>query len=211
MQGYYLGLDMGTNSVGWAVTDYEYRLLRFKGKDMWGIREFDEAQPAVERRTHRTNRRRQQRKTVRIGLIKSYFADEIGKIDPVFFNRLDNSKYFLEDKDEQVRCKNAIFNDANYTDKDYYAQYPTVFHLRKELIENKEPHDVRLVYLAIANMFKHRGNFLVSGLGIDRDEETIGDAYLKVTDMLLEEFNIEFDKNIDLLVDDLYENNDYIP
>lgn len=198
MQGYYLGLDMGTNSVGWAVTDYEYRLLRFKGKDMWGIREFDEAQPAVERRTHRTNRRRQQRKTVRIGLIKSYFADEIGKIDPVFFNRLDNSKYFLEDKDEQVRCKNAIFNDANYTDKDYYAQYPTVFHLRKELIENKEPHDVRLVYLAIANMFKHRGNFLVSGLGIDRDEETIGDAYLKVTDMLLEEFNIEFDKNIDL-------------
>lgn len=30
MQGYYLGLDMGTNSVGWVVTDYEYRLLRFK-------------------------------------------------------------------------------------------------------------------------------------------------------------------------------------
>ena len=32
---------------------------------------------------------------------------------------------------------------------DCYAQYSTVFHLRKELIENKEPHDVRLVYLAI--------------------------------------------------------------
>ena len=36
---YYLGLDMGTNSVGWAVTDDAYNLIRFKGKDMWGIRE----------------------------------------------------------------------------------------------------------------------------------------------------------------------------
>ena len=36
---YYLGLDMGTNSVGWAVTDDVYNLIRFKGKDMWGIRE----------------------------------------------------------------------------------------------------------------------------------------------------------------------------
>lgn len=29
---YYLGLDMGTNSVGWAVTDKEYRLMRAKEK-----------------------------------------------------------------------------------------------------------------------------------------------------------------------------------
>lgn len=34
---YYLGLDMGTNSVGWAATDPEYRLLKAKGKDLWGI------------------------------------------------------------------------------------------------------------------------------------------------------------------------------
>lgn len=33
---YYLGLDMGTNSVGWAATDPEYRLLKAKGKDLWG-------------------------------------------------------------------------------------------------------------------------------------------------------------------------------
>lgn len=35
---YYLGLDMGTNSVGWAATDPEYRLLKAKGKDLWGIK-----------------------------------------------------------------------------------------------------------------------------------------------------------------------------
>ena len=55
---YYLGLDMGTNSVGWAATDPEYRLLKAKGKDLWGIREFNEASGAVERRTHRISRRR---------------------------------------------------------------------------------------------------------------------------------------------------------
>lgn len=55
---YYLGLDMGTNSMGWAATDPEYRLLKAKGKDLWGIREFNEASGAVERRTHRISRRR---------------------------------------------------------------------------------------------------------------------------------------------------------
>ena len=29
-KNYYLGLDMGTSSVGWAVTDQNYQLLRKK-------------------------------------------------------------------------------------------------------------------------------------------------------------------------------------
>ena len=70
---YYLGLDMGSNSVGWAVTDPDYNLLKAKGKDLWGIREFNEASTAVERRTHRISRRRRQREQVRIGLLKYYF------------------------------------------------------------------------------------------------------------------------------------------
>lgn len=36
-QEYYLGLDLGTSSVGWAITDTEYNLIRKKGKDLWGI------------------------------------------------------------------------------------------------------------------------------------------------------------------------------
>ena len=66
--GYYLGLDMGTSSVGWAVTDANYQLIRRKGKDLWGIREFEEAETAVTRRTNRVNRRRRQREQVRIDL-----------------------------------------------------------------------------------------------------------------------------------------------
>lgn len=43
---YYLGLDMGTDSVGWAVTDMDYRIPKFKGNAMWGVRLFDESNTA---------------------------------------------------------------------------------------------------------------------------------------------------------------------
>ena len=45
---YYLGLDMGTDSVGWAVTDENYNLIRAKGKDLWGVREFESAKKVVQ-------------------------------------------------------------------------------------------------------------------------------------------------------------------
>ena len=133
VKDYYLGLDMGTSSVGWAVTDENYNLLRAKGKDLWGIREFDVASTAAERRTHRISRRRHQREQVRIGLLKSYFDEAITQIDAQFFQRLENSKYHLEDKDEAVRNINGIFNDDGYTEKEYFKEYPTICHLRKEL------------------------------------------------------------------------------
>ena len=128
---YYIGLDLGTSSVGWAVTDENYNLVKKHGKDLWGIREFEEAKTSAERRTQRVSRRRRQREVVRIGLLKEYFHDEIVKVDPYFYQRLDNSKYFLEDKDVNVREKYGIFADKNYTDKDYFKEYPTIFHLRK--------------------------------------------------------------------------------
>lgn len=193
---YYLGLDMGTNSVGWAVTDDAYNLIRFKGKDMWGIREFDEANPAVERRTHRTSRRRKQRNAVRMGLIRSYFADEIQKVDSNFYQRLDNSFFHVEDKQDNVKDKNGIFNDKNYKDADYYKQYPTIFHLRKELIEDASQKDVRLVYLAVANMFKHRGHFLLSGIGSESSKQTITDLYNQVSGLITEEYGISLKTDI---------------
>ena len=35
---WYLGLDMGTNSLGWAVTDTAYQVIKKNGKALWGIR-----------------------------------------------------------------------------------------------------------------------------------------------------------------------------
>lgn len=171
---YYLGLDMGTSSIGWAVTDENYNLLRSKGKDLWGVRLFDEAKTAEERRINRISRRRRQRETARIGLLKEFFAEEIEKIDAGFYQRLDESRYHIEDRENKQPF--AIFSDTGYTDKEYYNQYPTIFHLRKELLETNpvKPHDVRLVYMALLNMFKHRGHFLNTGLDSLEESQSIG-------------------------------------
>ena len=128
---YYLGLDMGTNSLGWAVTDQNYYILRAKGKDLWGVRLFDEANTSVECRNFRVSRRRRQREVARIGVLRELFSDEIEKVDPGFFLRLDESKFFVEDRSEDNKQKYGLFADKLFSDVEYYAKYPTVFHLRK--------------------------------------------------------------------------------
>ena len=55
-QDYYLGLDLGSGSLGWAVTDENYEILRAHGKALWGVRLFESAKTADERRTFRTSR-----------------------------------------------------------------------------------------------------------------------------------------------------------
>ena len=54
----------------------------------------------------------------------------------------------------------CFFNDKEYTDVQYMKEYPTIHHLICELMDNKTPHDVRLVYLACAWLITHRGHFL---------------------------------------------------
>ena len=62
---YFIGLDIGTNSIGWAVTDTSYNILKKNRKFLYGVRLFDEAQTAVERRVNRNNRRRLKRRNER--------------------------------------------------------------------------------------------------------------------------------------------------
>ena len=158
---YYLGFDIGTNSVGWCVTDLNYNVLRFNKKDMWGSRLFDEAKTAAERRVQRNSRRRLKRRKWRLNLLEEIFSDEILKIDSNFFRRLKESSLWLEDKSSKEKF--TLFNDDNYKDYDFYKQYPTIFHLRNELIKNPEKKDIRLVYLALHSIFKSRGHFLFEG------------------------------------------------
>lgn len=59
---YYLGLDIGTDSVGYAATDDRYTLLKYRGEPAWGVTLFDAANQAAERRAYRTTRRRLDRR-----------------------------------------------------------------------------------------------------------------------------------------------------
>lgn len=173
---YYLGLDIGTNSVGWAVTDEKFKVVKKKGKSLWGVRLFDEAQSKLERRTFRSARRRLQRRKERITLLQGIFEDEINKIDPTFFIRLNESS--LLESDRKLFGKYSLFNDIGKTDKDFYDKYKTIYHLREHLLESKEKEDIREIYLAFHHMIKYRGNFLQEGKEISSEGVTKNDLKL---------------------------------
>lgn len=147
---YSIGLDMGTGSVGWSVVDEKGNLLHFKKKPTWGSRLFDSAMPASEARVHRGQRRRYERRRWRLDLLQGLFKNEMDKVDPEFFMRLNQSRTIEGD---------PIFTKS-FTKADYYDRFPTIYHLRAYLMESNEPADLRLIYLAMHNIIKHRGNFL---------------------------------------------------
>lgn len=157
-ENYYLGLDIGTNSVGYAVTDGKFNLLKYKGEPMWGAHVFEEGKQCSDRRMHRTARRRLDRRQQRVHLTQEIFAKAISEVDERFFIRLKESALFREDT--SGRDTYLFFQDENYTDKEYHKDYPTIHHLIKELMEDTTPRDVRLVYLAVAWLMSHRGHFL---------------------------------------------------
>ncbi len=164
---YYIGLDIGTDSIGWAVTDKDYNILKFKGNAQWGIRLLEESKAAKERRVFRSARRRLERKKFRQQCLEMLFNEEISKVDVSFFQRLKDSNLRKEDK--SVSGKYSVFNDEEYTDVDYHKEYPTIYHLRKKLLESQDKVDVRLVYLAVSHIVKNRGHFLFDSDSLESD------------------------------------------
>lgn len=190
---YFLGLDIGTNSVGWAVTDENYNILNFNGKKMWGIRLFNEGSTAVERRSYRAARRSRQRKIERSRLLRELFAEEISELDPNFFIRLRESDLYYEDK--SIDSKGSLFNDKEWTDKKYHKTYPTIFHLIMDLINNDEKKDIRLVFLACNWLIKNRGHFIFEGQDLDVNE-SFEHLFVSLKNILSEE-NYEIELNFD--------------
>ena len=158
---YNIGLDIGTNSVGWAVVRSDnFNILRKGRKKLWGVRLFEDAKTAVDRRLFRSNRRRLDRRRERIRLLREIFKDEINKIDSNFFKKMQES--FYNEKDS-VHKTIKITKEEKELIKKYNEKYPTIYHLRTALMENQEKMDVRLLYLGIHHIIKNRGNFLYSG------------------------------------------------
>ena len=192
---YYIGLDVGTDSVGYAVTDERYNLCKFKGEPMWGVTLFDEAQLAAERRAYRVARRRLDRRQQRIRFLKELFAPEIAKIDDGFFKRIQESYLYPENEDHKVRLFGSYAEQ-----KAYVKRYPTIHHLICELMNSRETHDVRLVYIACAWLIAHRGHFLS-----EVDKQNIGSVinFNAVYDQLVkhitrDEYSLPWRADIDI-------------
>lgn len=166
-QPYSIGLDIGTNSVGWAVINEGFDLRKYKHQNMWGAHLFDEAQKAATRRSFRSSRRRLARRKRRITLLQQIFDNEMQKVDPHFYLRLSESMLHSCDKNSALELNaNILFADRSFTDKSYREKYPTIYHLRSDLFHSSAKQDIRLVYLALHHIIKYRGNFLVEG-GVD--------------------------------------------
>lgn len=192
---YFVGLDIGTDSVGYAVTDEHYNLCKFGGEPMWGVNLFDEALAAAERRNYRSARRRLDRRQQRVGLLQELFANEISETDSGFFKRIKESYLYPEREDDKIR----LF--GNYDDqKAYDSKYPTIHHLIVELMENDAPHDVRLVYIACAWLVAHRGHFLseVNKSNVDAVVD-FNSVYAKLVDHITrDEYSLPWDENVNL-------------
>lgn len=177
---YYVGLDIGTDSVGYAVTNESYKLCKFKGEPMWGVTLFDVAQGANERRNYRSARRRLDRRQQRVSLVAELFEEEIAKTDEGFFKRIKESYLYPETAEDKVRLFDTYENQ-----KSYMTRYPTIHHLIVELMNSDEPHDARLVYLACSWLVSHRGHFLNEVDKSNIDEVTnFENVYKKLTDFI---------------------------
>lgn len=197
---YNVGLDIGTNSVGWSVTDDNYQLMKFKKKNMWGVRLFQEGKTAKERRVHRSTRRRLARRKQRIVLLRNMFEEDILKVDPILFIRLEESFLYKEDRTYKEGIGN-LFVGKDFNDKEYYKKYPTIYHLRKRLMESNKKEDIRLIYLAVHHMIKYRGNFLYEGQNFNDIAEDVEETI----NILINEFSEREIVNINISVKEIIE------
>lgn len=198
---YSIGLDIGTNSVGWAVVTDDYKVpakkMKVLGntdkshikKNLLGALLFDSGNTAADRRLKRTARRRYTRRRNRILYLQEIFAEEMSKVDDSFFHRLEDSFLVTEDKRGE---RHPIFGNLEEEVK-YHENFPTIYHLRQYLADNPEKVDLRLVYLALAHIIKFRGHFLIEGKFDTRnnDVQRLFQEFLAVYDNTFENSSLQ--------------------
>ena len=199
-KNYSIGLDIGTNSVGFAVITDDYKVpskmmkvlgntdKRFIKKNLIGALLFDEGTTAKARRLKRTARRRYTRRKNRLRYLQEIFFEEMSKLDNSFFHRLDDSFLVPEDK---RGSKYPVFATLA-EEKEYHKQFPTIYHLRKYLADSKEKADLRLIYLALAHMIKYRGHFLYEDTFDikNNDIQKIFNEFISIYDNTFEESSL---------------------
>ncbi len=199
---YYLGLDIGTNSIGWAATNENYDLLQIDNKATWGVRLFEEAQTAANRRINRSNRRRIQRTKQRIIWLNELLEEELNRVDPNFLKRLEESKIKEDCKIDKNGKYSSIIFPIKKEEKQFYKKYPTISHLKKDFLENIDNQytkDIRCLYLILHQYFKARGHFLLTGELMNNDQgisqNYFNDLLLDFLNFISEEFGIYWDDN----------------
>lgn len=166
---YSIGLDIGVSSVGWAVLTDDFRIPKYNDRYAMGVREFESAETAEERRLHRGARRRYNRRIKRIQLLQqtldALFANDIG-----FFMQTDeNEKHFWRNSNH---FDNRTLSETLKNLGKNPRKYPTIYHLRYALLTEKRQFHPRLIYLALHHLVKFRGHFLNENMDWNRKESS---------------------------------------
>lgn len=157
LRKYSIGLDIGTTSIGWVCMDENYQILKYNNRQAFGVHEFEAAEVAEGRRLKRGMRRRYNRRKKRIQLLQSLFEPYLE--NPNFFIPFSSQHKWRNDNQFENRTLSQVLRSLRMNP----STYPTIFHLRKALVETSEKADLRIVYLAVHNLVKFRGHFLQEG------------------------------------------------
>ena len=186
-----IGIDPGAGSTGYGSVSFDPKTRRYLSETAhFSSFIFPMPEDCKARREARCRRRNLVRKKMRVDLVKDMFRPAIDKIDPFFFKRLENSSLLLEDKDEELTSKYILFSDSDFTDKDFFSLYPTVYHLRQACL-NGDVHDPRLLFLACLSIIKHPGHFLNKGVSSDSLDDDITDDLEAVLKFFCEDEKID--------------------
>ena len=194
---YTIGLDVGVGSVGYCVLDERKGLVKYKNAPLMGVRTFSEASTAKNCRMYRGTRRRRMRKRQRIMLLREFMSSMVESVDSNFYVRLNES--FLWKVDKSVKANYILFDDKKYTDIMFYKEYPTIYHLRKWLLETDEKADPRMIYLALHHMLKYRGNFLYEGQKFE-EIDSINECFINLIEELHQVLNKKYEYKEDTFI-----------
>ena len=187
---YGISLDMGTNSIGWAVVwdsgDKADQIVVRKGQRLYGARLFDAAEDSQKYRSARSARRTLGKKIWRLNLLKGVLKDYVLNEDKDFFKNLHLT--------QTHKGSNILFREPNYQDKEYFHEFKTIYHLRKALsnpeqIEQFKERGVyyRFLFLAAHDMLKNRGHFLIASDLDFSNTSNIGEQKTTLLNEIVEE------------------------
>lgn len=158
---YNIGLDIGTGSVGWCVTDDNYNILKYKNKNMWGSHIFNTAETAASRRMFRGSRRRLDRRKMRISLLKNLTKDDMNGQYPNFFALLNETYKTYDDKtiaedslSDNKKIKYNLFpnNDIELD----YNDVVKILSLKNDTLENNSIMNERAYYKLFPTIYHLR-------------------------------------------------------
>lgn len=165
---YNLGLDIGTNSIGWAIHDDIYKLIDF------GVYLDPKKEDSKENRSKRSARRNQRRKTYRLNMLEN-LAIEKKLIEP---NLKEQTKYNMFDK---------YFRDKREQEK-YEIFFPTIYHLKKKAINFKVTKED--MFLCLYHTLKLRGHFLSESISYENIKESNSESDKLIQSWLDERYGL---------------------